>query len=45
VKDKRSLFAWMVEQAEKTPPAVVVACHGDVAKLSDPAGEIRSAVS
>jgi hypothetical protein len=45
VKDKRSLFAWLVEQAEKTPPVMVVACHGDVAKLANPAADMRAAVS
>jgi len=45
VKDKRALYAWLVEQAEKTPPRLIVACHGDTATPSDPAAEIRAAVS
>jgi len=43
VKDKSSLFAWLGEQAEKTPPSIVIACHGAVAKLSNPAADIRAA--
>lgn len=45
MKDKRSLYAWLGEQAEKAPPVMVVPCHGDVVRLSDPAAEIRAACS
>ncbi len=43
VKDKRALYAWLGEQAEKTPPSLVVPCHGEPAKLSDPPAEVRAA--
>jgi len=43
VKDKRALYAWLAEQAEKTPPRLVVPCHGGVVKTSDPVAEIRAA--
>jgi hypothetical protein len=45
VKDKRALYAWIVEQAEKTPPTLVINCHGAPVRPSDPAGEIRAALS
>jgi hypothetical protein len=43
VKDKRALYAWIAEQADKTPPSLVVACHGEPARLGDPKAEIRAA--
>jgi hypothetical protein len=43
VKDKRALYAWIAEQAEKTPPSLIVACHGDVVKPGDPTAEMRAA--
>lgn len=45
VKDKKSLYAWLVAQAEKTPPKLVVPCHGDLVRPTDPVAEIRAAVS
>jgi hypothetical protein len=45
MKDKRAVYAWLVEQAEKAPPRLIVPCHGDVAKPDDPAGAIRAAVA
>jgi hypothetical protein len=45
VKDKRALYAWLGEQADKTPPRMVVACHLDVARLADPGAEIRAALA
>jgi hypothetical protein len=44
-KDKRALYAWLAEQAEKTPPKLIVPCHGDTVTPADPAAEIRAAVS
>ncbi len=38
VKDKRALYAWLVEQAEKTPPQLVLACHTASIMLADPPG-------
>jgi hypothetical protein len=45
VKDKRALYAWIAEQAEKTPPSLVVACHGDPVRPSDPVVEIKAALA
>jgi len=45
IKDKRALYAWLAEQAEKTPPKLVVACHLDVARLADPPAEMRAALA
>jgi hypothetical protein len=42
-KDKRALYGWIQEQAEKTPPALVVPCHGELVKLTDPVAGIREA--
>jgi hypothetical protein len=43
IKDKRALYGWIAEQADKTPPSLIVPCHGDLVRPSDPAGEIRAA--
>jgi hypothetical protein len=43
IKNKRALYTWIVEQAEKTPPSLLVPCHGDVARLREPAAEVRAA--
>ena len=43
VKDKKALYAWIQEQAEKTPPALVLPCHGDPVKLADPPAGVRAA--
>jgi hypothetical protein len=45
VKDKRALHAWLIEQAQKTPPVLLVPCHGAVERPSDPEAAIRAAVS
>jgi hypothetical protein len=45
VKDKRALYGWLAEQAEKTPPTLLVACHGDTERPADPAAAIRAAVA
>jgi hypothetical protein len=42
VKDKRALYGWLAEQADKTPPALIVPAHGDLLRPSDPAGTIRA---
>lgn len=44
-KNKRAVYGWLVEQAEKTPPVLMVPCHGDVERLADPAAAIKAAVS
>jgi hypothetical protein len=44
VKDKRALYAWIAEQAEKTPPRLVVSCHGAPVSPADPAEAIREAL-
>jgi hypothetical protein len=43
VKDKQALYAWIREQSEKTPPSLVVPCHGEPVKLADPVAGIRAA--
>lgn len=43
IKDKQALYGWIQEQAEKTPPSLVVPCHGELVKLSDPVAGIRAA--
>ena len=45
VKNKRALYGWLVEQAEKTPPILLVPCHGKVERLADPAAAVKAAVS
>jgi hypothetical protein len=45
VKDKKALYGWLVAQAEKTPPKLVVMCHGDNVRPADPVAEIRAAVT
>jgi hypothetical protein len=45
VKDKRALYAWLAEQAEKAPPRMVVACHIVTERLSDPQAGIRAALA
>jgi hypothetical protein len=45
VKNKRALYGWLAEQAEKTPPILVVACHGEPARPADPAAAIKAAVT
>lgn len=42
VKDKRALYAWIAEQAQKTPPGLVVACHGEPVRLADPPAEVSA---
>lgn len=43
VKNKRSLYAWIEEQAQKTPPRLIVMCHGDDVRPADPVAEVRAA--
>jgi hypothetical protein len=43
VKDKRALYAWIAEQAQKTPPGLAVACHGEPGRLADPPAEVKAA--
>lgn len=45
IKDKRALYGWLIEQAGQKPPKLIITCHGDNAKLSDPHAEIRAAVT
>ncbi len=45
VKDRRALYAWLGEEAEKAPPKMVIACHGDVATLADPVAGLRAALA
>lgn len=45
VKDKPALYAWIVAQAEKTPPSLVVMCHGAPVRPTDPVAEIRAALA
>jgi hypothetical protein len=45
IKDRPALYAWLLEQAEKTPPKLIVACHGDVARPPDPLEKLRAALS
>lgn len=44
VKDKRSLYAWLNEQAAQKPPSLIVTCHGKPVTLGDPAGEVAAAL-
>jgi hypothetical protein len=45
IKDKRALYAWMAEQAEKAPPKLVLACHSASVTLPDPVAGLRAALS
>ncbi len=45
VKDKRALYAWLAEQAEKMPPKLVLACHLGSVTLADPVAGIRAALA
>ena len=45
VKDKPALYAWLTEQAEKTPPVVLLLCHGDTVRPADPVAAIKAAVA
>jgi hypothetical protein len=45
VKNKRALYGWLAEQAEKTPPTLVVACHGAIERPADPVAAIKAAVA
>lgn len=42
VKDKRALYRWLAEQADRTPPKLVLVSHGEHAHLGDPGGEMRA---
>jgi hypothetical protein len=43
IKDKRALYAWIAAQAEKTPPRLLVMCHGEHVRPGDPVAEVRAA--
>lgn len=43
VKDKRSLYGWIVEQAKEKPPKSLFMCHGDHVHPADPVGEVQAA--
>jgi hypothetical protein len=45
VKDKRALYAWLADQAEKAPPKILVMCHGDAITPADPVAEVRAALA
>ena len=45
LKDKRALYAWLAEQADKTPPKLLVMCHGEHVRPADPAREVRAALA
>jgi hypothetical protein len=45
IKDRRALYAWLVEQAERTPPKLIVMCHGDHVRPADPVAEVRAALA
>src|SRR5262249_28372982 len=45
IKDKRALYAWIGEQAEKTPPKVGLMGHGDHVHPADPVAEVRAALA
>jgi hypothetical protein len=45
VKDRRSLYAWLAAEADRKPPKLLVMCHGDHVRPSDPAGEVRAALA
>lgn len=45
VKDKRALYGWIAEQAEKTPPRLIVMCHGEHVRPTDAKAEIAAAFS
>lgn len=44
VRSRRALYGWLIEQAEQTPPRLIVPCHGEVVRPEDPVGEISAAV-
>jgi hypothetical protein len=43
IKDKRALYAWLKAEAEKKPPKLVLMCHGDHVRPSDPVAEVGAA--
>jgi hypothetical protein len=45
VKNRRSLYAWLAAEAEKTPPRLLVMCHGDHIRPADPVAEMRAALA
>jgi hypothetical protein len=42
VNDRRVLYAWLTEQAQKTPPGLIVACHGEPTRLADLPAEVKA---
>ena len=45
VKNRRALYAWLAAEAEKTPPTLLVMCHGDPARPADPIRAVRDALA
>jgi hypothetical protein len=45
MKNKRSMYAWLGAEAEKTPPRLLVMCHGDHIRPTDPVAEVRAALA
>ena len=45
IKDKRALYTWLAEQAEKTPPKLLVMCHGEHLRPADPVAEVLAALA
>jgi hypothetical protein len=45
IQDSRALYAWLAAEAEKTPPRLVVMCHGEHVRPADPVSEVRAALA
>jgi hypothetical protein len=45
IKDSAALYAWLAAQADKTPPRLIVMCHGEHVRPADPIAEVRAALS
>jgi len=45
VKDRRALYAWLMDEAQKRPPKLIVMCHGDHLTPADPVGAVRAALA
>jgi hypothetical protein len=43
IRNRRALYAWIAEQAQRTPPRLLVMCHGDPVRTTDPVTEVRAA--
>ena len=44
VKNKTKLRNWLGDEAASKPPSLVVACHGDVARMDPPGCDMRKAL-